>query len=88
MRMENGQFILYGNALKKSDSKKALRWENRLIRKFNYDPEEEYKLSLVDNEYLGPIFGLKDIVRHDQPSRTSASWTVGRGQQRFSPYAS
>ena len=66
MRMENGQFILYGNALKKSDSKKALRWENRLIRKFNYDPEEEYKLSLVDNEYLGPIFGLKDIVRHDQ----------------------
>ena len=64
--MENGQFILYGNALKKSDSKKALRWENRLIRKFNYDPEEEYKLSLVDNEYLGPIFGLKDIVRHDQ----------------------
>ncbi len=66
MRMENGQFILYGNALKKSDSKKALRWENRLIRKFNYDPEEEYKLSLVDNEYLGTIFGLKDIVRHDQ----------------------
>lgn len=66
MRMENGEFILYGNALKKSDSKKVLRWENRLIRKFNYDPEEEYKLSLVDNEYLGSIFGLKDIVRHDQ----------------------
>jgi len=64
--MENGEFILYGNALKKSDSKKALRWENRLIRKFNYDPDEEYKLSLVDNEYLGSIFGLKDIVRHDQ----------------------
>lgn len=66
MRMENGQFILYGNALRNLILKKALRWENRLIRKFNYDPEEEYKLSLVDNEYLGPIFGLKDIVRHDQ----------------------
>ena len=76
MRMENGEFILYGNALRKSDSKKALRWENRLIRKFNYDPEEEYKLSLVDNEYLGPIFGLKDIVRHDQGEELQRENTV------------
>jgi len=34
--------------------------------KFEYDPDEEYSLSLVDNEYLGPIFGLRDIVRHDR----------------------
>ena len=31
--------------------------------KFDYDPDETYTLSLRDNEYLGPMFGLKDVVR-------------------------
>ena len=34
--------------------------------KFEYDPDEKYSLSLEDNPYLGPIFGLRDIVRHDR----------------------
>jgi hypothetical protein len=64
--MENDSYVVYGNTIKRSHSKQAIKWQNMLIRKFNYDPDEKYTLSLVENEYLGPIFGLKDIVRSDQ----------------------
>jgi hypothetical protein len=66
MRMEDGRFVVYGNAIKKSHSKQAIKWQNMFIKKFGYDPNEKYVLSLVENEYLGPIFGAKSIVRGDQ----------------------
>jgi hypothetical protein len=66
MKMEDGRFAVYGNRLRRSHSKKVLKWQNMFIRKFGYDPDEEYALSLEENEYLGPIFGVKNIVRHDQ----------------------
>ena len=66
MKMQDGRFVVYGNALKRSHSKTVIRWQNMFIRKFNYDPDETYTLSLEENEYLGPIFGVKNIVRHDQ----------------------
>ena len=62
--MTNRPFSLYGNQLKSSDARKAANWQERFIRKFDYDPDEEYVLSLEDNPYLGDVFGLKDIVRH------------------------
>jgi hypothetical protein len=65
MKSENGKFVVYGNTLNKTDSNKAIKWQNMLAKKFDYDPNEKYTLSLTDNEYLGPIFGLKDIVRGD-----------------------
>jgi len=66
MKMDNGRFVLYGNPLRRSHSKRAIKWQDMFIRKFNYDPDEEYTLSLEENEYLGSIFGLKNIVRGDQ----------------------
>ena len=66
MRMEDGRSIVYGNALSKSQSKATTKWGAWLARKFHYDPNEKYTLSLEDNEYLGPLFGLKNIVRGDQ----------------------
>ncbi len=66
MRLENGRFVVYGNAIKRSHSKKAIKWQEMFIKKFGYDPDEKYVLSLVENEYLGPIFGVKNIVRGDQ----------------------
>ncbi len=69
MKKENGRFIVYGNALSESDSRKTEKWQRMFINKFGYDPNERYTLSLEDNEYLGDIFGLKNIVRgdHGQP---------------------
>ncbi len=66
MKMENGRFIVYGNAIEKSQSKAAIKWQNFFMREFNYDPNEIYRLSLKENPYLGPIFGVKDIVRDIQ----------------------
>ena len=63
MKMENGRFVVYGNAISKSQSDKAIKWQNMFVKKFHYDPNEKYQLSLEDNAYLGPIFGLKNIIR-------------------------
>ena len=69
MKMQDGRFVVYGNVLKRSHSKKAIKWQNMFIKKFNYDPDEAYALSLEEHEYLGPIFGVKNIVRHDRGER-------------------
>jgi len=64
MKKEHGeQLSLFGNSLGRKDSNKVLRRQKSLMKKFNYDPEETYSLRLQDNPHLGPIFGVKDIVR-------------------------
>ncbi|MFP4321483.1 MAG: DUF6938 domain-containing protein [Anaerolineales bacterium] len=63
MEKVNGRYTVYGNPITKEQSDKADKWQQGFIRRFNYDPNERYSLSLKDNAYLGPIFGLKDIVR-------------------------
>jgi len=64
--MEDGRFVIYGNKLNQRQSRKAIKRQSMLARKFDYDPNEKYTLSLEDNPYGGEIFGLKDILRHDQ----------------------
>jgi hypothetical protein len=76
MKMEDGRFIVYGNKISKSQSKKTIRFQNFLKRKFNYDPNETYTLSQVDNPYLGDIFGLRDILRHDHGEEIKNDNTV------------
>jgi hypothetical protein len=66
MKMQDGCFVVYGNTIKKSHSKQAIKWQNMFIKKFHYDPAEKYELSLEKNEFLGPIFGVKNIVRNAQ----------------------
>lgn len=64
MKKENGQYVVYGNKLSKSQSKKTDKWQNMLAKKFNYDPNETYTLSAHPNPQLGDVFGLKDILRN------------------------
>ena len=66
MKMQDGQYIVYGNKLTRRQSKQSDNWKKWLGNKFNYDPDEKYILSVEDNRYLGKVFGLKDIVRHDR----------------------
>jgi len=63
MKMENGKYSVYGNTISKSETRQVQKWQNMFKKKFNYDPNENYNLSLVENEQLGPIFGLQNIVR-------------------------
>ena len=64
MKKENGSYSLYGNPISKRQSAAADRWQDMLARKFSYDPNEEYTLSLHDNPYLGELFGVKDVLRN------------------------
>jgi len=57
---------LYGNSIGRKNSKKVIRRQNYLKRKFKYNPDETYTLHLKDNPHLGPIFGVKDIVRENE----------------------
>ncbi len=66
MKKENGQYSLYGNKLDKHQSKQTDSWQQMFIKKFNYDPNEKYELSVVDNPYLGNILGIKNIVRSSE----------------------
>lgn len=71
MKKQDGRYMLYGNPISKRDSRAVDRWQQMFVKKFNYDPNEKYVLSLEDNPYLGHIFGLKNIVRgdHGEPIR-------------------
>ncbi len=64
MASVNGRLSIFGNKLKHSHAKKAIKWQKIFTKKFNYNPDEKYTLSLQDNQYLGRIFGLKNIVRN------------------------
>lgn len=63
MEKKNGRYYVYDNPISKSASRKIDRRQKRFKRKFNYDPEETYDLSVVDNDYLGDDLGIRDILR-------------------------
>jgi len=81
-------FELYGNRLRPSYSRRADRWQEMFARKFDYDPDERYTLSVKDNEYLGDVFGLKDIIRGDsgQPLDSSDAVVIGTVRMGFGHY--
>ncbi|MBC8509359.1 MAG: hypothetical protein H8D34_31300 [Chloroflexi bacterium] len=88
MKMEDGRFIVYGNKLNRRQSRKAIKWGNMLARKFDYDPNEKYTLSLEDNPYGEDIFGLKDIKRHDrgEPIEKEGSVVISTIRMGFGHY--
>jgi hypothetical protein len=61
--MDKHKFSLYGNTITPSQDRKALKWQNMFIKQFDYDPNEHYDLTVKDNDYLGDVLGIRDIVR-------------------------
>jgi Domain of unknown function (DUF6938)/Domain of unknown function (DUF6937) len=88
MRKENGSYSLYGNPISKRQSEAADRWQDMLAKKFEYDPNEEYKLSLSDNPYLGEMFGVKDILRNGdgEPLTTENAVVISTIRMGFGHY--
>lgn len=64
---------IFGNEIKQSVYKKALKTQKKFIRKFGDDKNTEYHLSLVDNEVLTPPFGCKTIVTNPKMPEGSFS---------------
>ena len=56
-------FSLYGNEIASGYAKRARSWQKTFVDRFDYESGEQYDLSVVDNPYLGSVFGLKDVVR-------------------------
>jgi hypothetical protein len=63
MKKVNGRYEVYGNSITEGQTRAADKWKDMLAKKFNYDPNETYDLSVKDHPYGGDIFGLKEIVR-------------------------
>lgn len=63
LQKKDGQYQVYGNRITKSQTRAADRWKHMLARKFNYDPNEKFNLSVEDHPYGREIFGLKTMVR-------------------------
>ena len=86
--MTEKPFSLYGNQLKPSDSRKADKWQEMFVKKFNYDSNETYELSLQDNPYLGEDLGLRDIVRgsHGDPIDPETGIVISTIRMGFGHY--
>jgi len=66
VKKADGRYTLYGNPISTGQSRAADRWKDMLARKFRYDPEEQFHLSVEDHPYGSEIFQLKNIVRDGQ----------------------
>ncbi len=76
MKKVNGRFTVYGNPVSRFQTWQAQEWQKMFVRLFHYDADEAYTLCLEENPYLGPIFGVKNIVRGDQGEKISAENAV------------
>lgn len=63
MKKVDNRFALYGNPITTRQTEQTQRWRQMFVRKFSFDPDETYQLSLKPNPHLGPLFGVKDILR-------------------------
>jgi len=61
--MDLKRFSLYGNTITADQDRKALAWQKMFVDKFDYDPNEQYELSVHDNPQLGDVLGIRDIRR-------------------------
>ncbi|MCP4967832.1 MAG: hypothetical protein GY926_21680 [bacterium] len=61
--MGSKKFSLYGNPITPAQDRKALKWQSMFVKQFDYDPNEQYDLTVKDNAYLGDALGIRDIVR-------------------------
>ncbi|MBM3137018.1 MAG: hypothetical protein FJZ98_02400 [Chloroflexi bacterium] len=65
MKKVNKRYELYGNPITERQTRAADRWNAMLARKFNFDPNEDFHLSIEDHPYGSEIFGLKNIIRDE-----------------------
>lgn len=56
-------FSLFGNHIDPAHDRRANRWQQMFMDEFGYDPEEEYLLTSIPNQYLPNGWGLRDVVR-------------------------
>ena len=61
--MDSKKFSLYGNTITPDQDRKALAWQQMFVDKFDYDPDEQYELSVHDNAELGEELSSPDALK-------------------------
>jgi len=59
----NGCYEVYGNPVTPAQTRAADNWQAMFVKKFRYDPEEQYQLGVEEHTQGNSIFGLQNIVR-------------------------
>jgi len=55
MKKVDGRYELYGNPITRVQTRAADRWKAMLAKKFDYDPNEKFNLSVQDHPFGGDI---------------------------------
>lgn len=58
---------IFGNKISKKDFKKAVKAQQKFLKKFGDDRDVVYNFKLVDNPVLTPLMGVKNLVIDDNP---------------------
>jgi len=76
MKIQDGCFTLYGNALTRRQTRQVTRWREMFVKKFNYDETEKVSLRVADNPYLGAELGIRDVLRIEEGEAVTTENTV------------
>ena len=75
--------VIFGNKMKNSDYRKAVRKEKGFVRKYGDDREKCYHLKAVANETLGERLGIMDLKLSDSPLKIDKSNSIVIGNIRM-----
>lgn len=59
--------VIFGNEMSDSVYRKAVKSKKKYIKKFGDDSDKEYHLAVAENESVGDILGIKNLVLSDKP---------------------
>ena len=65
--MEDKSKLIFGNPIKGSDYRKAVKSKQKFARKFGDDSGTDYPAVLMDNPHIGDILGVRDVRLQDGP---------------------
>ncbi len=54
--------VIFGNIISDKDYKKAVKSKRKYQKKYGDDSSTDYKVTITDNEVIGPVLGVKNVV--------------------------
>ncbi len=69
--MEDKSKVIFGNEIKASDYRKAVRSKKKYIRKYGDDSNVAYKVRIEENPHIGDMLGVENIVVNSKESAGS-----------------